>query len=155
MSLQVGAAAPDFTLKTSDMEEVTLSSFKGEKNVVLLFVPFAFTGVCTEELCTTSGDLSKYGDLNAEVFGISGDSPFSLKSWKEKENMTVTLLSDYNHDVAGAFGVAYDELLGMKGVAKRSVFVIDKEGVIKHTEVMPSPKDMPNLGQIQEVLKGL
>ncbi|TNE48253.1 MAG: redoxin domain-containing protein [Deltaproteobacteria bacterium] len=153
MSLQVGQEAPDFTLKTSDMEEVTLSSFRGEKNVVLLFVPFAFTGVCTEELCTTSSNLSAYDDLNAAVFGLSGDSPFSLKNWKEKEAITIPLLSDYNHTVAKSYGAAFDELLGYAGVAKRSAFVIDKEGVVRYAEVLESPKDLPNFDALQAALK--
>lgn len=155
MSLTVGQEAPDFTLKSSDMEEVSLSSFKGEKNVVLLFVPFAFTGVCTTELCTTSENLGAYSDLNAEVFGISGDSPFSLKNWKQKEGITITLLSDYNHGTTKAYGAAYEDFLGFSDVAKRSAFVVDKAGVVQYAEVLESAGDLPNFDAIQEALKGL
>ena len=95
MAVQVGQEAPDFTLKSSDMEDVTLSSFRGDKNVVLLFVPLAFTGVCTQELCSVRDSLNTYASLDAEVLGLSVDSPFAQKEWKAKEGLNFTLVSDF------------------------------------------------------------
>ena len=135
MALSIGSKAPDFSLssKTSDgVKLVKLSDNFGKKNTLLLFFPMAFTGVCTAEMCETSAGLDAYKDLNAEVYGISGDSPFSLEVWAEKEQIRVPLLSDYDHVVTKAYGVAYDRFapdrnLPMGGVPKRSAFIIDRE----------------------------
>ena len=118
MALQVGDKAPDFTLKNADMEEVSLRA-QLDQNVVLLFVPLAFTSVCTAELCDISQGLNGYEKLGARVFGLSVDSPFSLKNWAEKEGIEIPLLSDFNKEVSAAYGAQYDELIGLKGVAKR------------------------------------
>ncbi|HEY5871504.1 MAG TPA: redoxin domain-containing protein, partial [Candidatus Tectomicrobia bacterium] len=115
MSLQVGQDAPDFTLKNTERQDVTLSSMRGEKNVVLLFVPFAFSGVCTTELCTVRDNLNNYANLNAEVLAISVDSPFAQKQWKDKENLNFTLLSDFNREVSQAYGAYYDTFIGFQG----------------------------------------
>ncbi|GIX47944.1 MAG: peroxiredoxin [Candidatus Tectimicrobiota bacterium] len=155
MSVQVGQPAPDFTLKNTDMQDVTLSSFRGQKNVVLLFVPLAFTSVCTNELCSVRDNLNQYASLNAEVLGISVDSPFALKQWKEKENLNFTLLSDFNREVVKAYGAQYDQLLGFKGVAKRAAFVIDKEGKVRYAEVLEDARQLPNFEKIQETLRSL
>jgi peroxiredoxin len=155
MAAQVGDKAPDFTLKNSDMEEVNLASFQGKSHVVLLFVPLAFTSVCTAELCEISGGLNAYSGLGAQVLGISVDSPFSLKAWAEKEGITVPLLSDFNREVAAAYGAQYDELLGFKGVAKRSAFVIDKTGTVRYAEVSDDPKVVPDFAAIKACLEGL
>ena len=155
MSVQVGQEAPDFTLKNSDNQDVTLSAFRGQKNVVLLFVPFAFTGVCTNELCSVRDNLSQYASLNAEVLGLSVDSPFAQKQWKEKENLNFTLVSDFNRQVSKAYGAQYDNLMGFSGVAKRSAFVIDKAGKVRYAEVLESARDLPNFEQIQATLKSL
>lgn len=155
MSVQVGQAAPDFTLKNTDMEDVTLSSYRGQKNVVLLFVPLAFSGVCTRELCSVRDNLNAYSTLNAEVLGISVDSPFAQKAWKEKENLNFTLLSDFNREVVKAYGAQYDKLLAFEGVAKRSAFVIDKEGKVRYAEVLESAGDLPNFDKINETLQSL
>src|SRR5688572_18142066 len=112
MSVQVGQDAPDFTLKNTDMQDVTLSAFRGQKNVVLLFVPLAFTGVCTTELCSVRDNLHAYAQLNAEVFGVSVDSPFAQKAWKEKEQLNFTLLSDFNRQAVKAYGAQYESLIG-------------------------------------------
>jgi len=155
VSVQVGQEAPDFTLKDTDTQDVALSGFRGEKNVVLLFVPFAFTGVCTSELCSVRDNLDAYSQLDAEVLGISVDSPFAQKQWKEKENLNFTLVSDFNRDVSKAYGAQFEELMGFSGVAKRAAFVIDKAGKVQYAEVLASPRDLPNFDKIQETLQGL
>ena len=155
MSVQVGQTAPDFTLKNTDMQDVTLSALRGQKNVVLLFVPLAFTGVCTTELCSVRDNLNTYTTLNAEVFGISVDSPFAQKAWKEKEQLNFTLLSDFNRQVVKAYGAQYEELIGLQGVAKRAAFVIDKEGKVRYAEVLESARNLPNFDKINETLQSL
>jgi peroxiredoxin len=154
MAVQPGDAAPDFTLKNTDMEEVSLSSLKG-KNVVLLFVPFAFTGVCTQELCDITGGLSAYKELDAEVLGISVDSPFSQKAWAEKEGIGIPLLSDLNREVSAAYGAQYDDFIGFNGVAKRSAFVIDKEGVVRYASISDDPKVLPDFEAVRACLQSL
>lgn len=155
MSVQVGQEAPDFTLKDTETQDVALSSFRGQKNVVLLFVPFAFTGVCTSELCSVRDNLGTYSQLDAEVLGISVDSPFAQKQWKEKENLNFTLVSDFNRSVSKAYGAQFDDLMGFSGVAKRAAFVIDKAGQVQYAEVLESPRDLPNFDKIQETLRSL
>ena len=163
MSIQVGAKAPDFTLvsKTADGPQIVkLSEIVGQSNIVLLFVPMAFTGVCTAELCGISNGISEYNALDAKVFGISGDNPFAQAAWAEKEGITIALLSDYEHEAAKAYGVAYDQFLPAKnlimgGVPKRSAFVIDKAGIVKYAEVKESPGDLPDFEAIKACLKGL
>jgi peroxiredoxin len=155
MSVQIGQEAPDFTLKNTDMQDVTLSSLRGQKNVVLLFVPLAFTGVCTTELCSVRDTLNTYASLNADVFGISVDSPFAQKAWKEQENFSFALLSDFNREAVQAYGAQYDNLLGFQGVAKRAAFVIDKEGKIRYAEVLEDARNLPNFDKINETLQSL
>jgi peroxiredoxin len=155
MSVQVGQDAPDFTLKNTDMQDVTLSAFRGQKNVVLLFVPLAFTGVCTTELCSVRDNLNAYSQLNAEVFGVSVDSPFAQKAWKEKEKLNFTLLSDFNRQAVKAYGAQYESLIGLQGVAKRAAFVIDKQGKVRYAEVLEDARNLPNFDQINATLKSL
>lgn len=155
MAIQPGDQAPDFTLKNTSLEEVILSSFKGQRNVVILFVPFAFTGVCTQELCDITEGLSAYAELDAEVLGISVDSPFTQKAWAEKEGIGIPLLSDLNKEVSSAFGAQFDDLLGFTGVAKRSAFVVDKEGVVRYASVSDDPKVLPDFDAIKACLKSL
>ena len=163
MASKVGDKAPDFelTTKTSDgPKKLKLSDNFGKKNTVLLFFPMAFTGVCTQEMCQVSQGLNAYTSLNAEVWGISGDNPFAQEGWAQKEKITVPLLSDYEHKVARAYGVAYDSFLpqlnlGMAGVPKRSAFVVDKQGVIRHAESNDDPKQLPNFNAIKQTLEKL
>lgn len=163
MALQVGEKAPDFTLvtKTADGPQlVKLSEQIGKSNIVLLFVPMAFTGVCTTELCDISGGIGEYEALDAKVFGISGDNPFAQEAWAKQSGITLPLLSDYEHAVAKAYGVAYEQFLPeanliMGGVAKRSAFVIDKEGVIRYAEAQDHPKDLPNFEAVKATLQSL
>lgn len=152
MALQIGDTAPEFTLKNTEGKEVSLSSFKGNKNVVILFFPLAFTGVCTTELCATRDDIASYSDLDAEVLAISVDSFFSLKQFKERDGYNFELLSDFNKDVSAAYGALYEDFLGYKGVSKRSAFVVDKEGKIKYAEVLESAGDLPNFDAVKASL---
>ncbi len=154
MALQVGDKAPDFTLINTQKEEVTLSNQEGP--VVLLFFPMAFTGVCTTELCTIRDDYSSYNDLKAIVFGISVDSPFSLGKFKEEQNLNFELLSDFNKTASAAYGALYEDfVLGLKGVSKRSAFVVDGNGIIQYAEVLESAGDLPNFTAIKQALQEL
>ncbi len=163
MALQIGDKAPDFTLvsKGPDGPElVKLSDLVGKTNVVLLFVPMAFTGVCTQEFCDITSGIKDYEDLDATVIGISGDNPFAQEAWAQKEGIGIQLLSDYEHTVAEAYGVAYEQFLPeanliMGGVPKRSAFVVDKAGVIQYAEVQDHPKDLPYFDALKAALKAL
>ena len=154
MATQIGESAPEFTLKNADMEDVSLTDFSGKK-VVLLFVPLAFSGPCTQELCDISTGIIAYDDLGAQVLGISVDSPLSLKAWAEKEGITIPLLSDFNKEVSAAYGAQFDDMLGLKGVAKRSAFVLDGEGVIRYASVSDDPKQLPDFEAIKACLQTL
>lgn len=147
--------ASDFTLKDTNLNDVSLSSFEGKKNVVLLFFPLAFSSVCTTELCTTRDNMKLYNSLEAEVIAISVDSTFSLKAFKEANNLNYTLLSDFNKKVSQFYDSLYDDYFGMKGVSKRSVFVINKNREIVHKEILDNSADMPDLNKVQEVLVDL
>ena len=155
MTATVGQKAPDFQLPDQDKNMITLSSLKG-KNVILLFFPAAFTGVCTKEMCQTRDDLSYFNGLNAAVFGISVDMPFTLEKFKASNNLTFPLLSDFNKDAITAYGCKYDNwILGLKGVAKRSSFVIDTEGVIRFAQILENAGDYPDFDGIKKTLEGL
>lgn len=155
MALQAGSPAPDFTLVDSDKKEVKLSDFKG-KNVVLLFFPLAFTGVCTAELCAMRDNLAVYNNLNAEVLAVSVDSLFTLDKFKKEQGFTFPLLSDFNKDVSAAYGSIYQDFaFGMKGVSKRSAFVIDKDGNIQYAEVLEDAGKVPDFDAVQNTLKNL
>ncbi len=163
MALSVGDKAPDFELTTlgaNGPEVIKLSDQVGSTNVVLLFVPMSFTGVCTQELCSVTSELSEYENLNAKVLGISGDNPFAQKAWAEKEGISLTLLSDYEHTAAKAYDVAYDSVLPAKnlhmgGVPKRSAFIIGKDGNIAYAESSDNPGDLPNFDAIKAKLAEL
>ena len=156
MSINVGDKAPEFTLFNQDTEKVSLGNFKG-KNVVLLFFPLANTGVCTKEMCTFRDELKAYEVLNAQVLGVSIDSPFTLKMWQEKNNYNFPLLSDFNREVSRNYDSLYDVFapgkFDFKGVSKRSAFVIDKEGVIKHSEVLEDFTKEPSYEAIKKTLE--
>lgn len=155
MSLQIGQAAPEFSLYNTDKNKVSLTDFRG-KNVLILFFPLAFTGVCTNELCSVRDGLGQYSAASAEVLGISVDSLFTLGEFKKGHNLNFTLLSDFNKTTSAAYGALYDSFVfDMEGVSKRSAFVVDKEGVIRYAEVLESAGDLPNFEAIQECLSGL
>ncbi len=158
MPLSIGSKAPTFTLKskTADgLKDVSLSANLGQKNTVLLFVPLAFTGVCTQELCDISSGLSAYADLNAEVIAVSVDSPFAQEAWAKKENITITLVSDLNKEVTKQYDVVFPMLAGVGDTSARAAFVIDKAGVIQYSEQTPTPKDLPDFNAIKAVLAKL
>ncbi len=163
MALAIGTKAPDFSLSTKTAEgprQIKLSDNFGKRNTVLLFFPMAFTGTCTTEMCGVTNELNAYSELNAEVYGISGDNPFAQEAWAQKEKITVLLLSDYEHKVANSYGVIYDSFLpqmnlGMGGVAKRSAFVIDRNGVIQHSESLEDARELPNFEKIKAKLAEL
>ena len=153
MKIKIGDQAPLFSLIDSDKQEVSLSDYKGH-NVVLLFFPLAFTGVCTAELCQIRDEKAEYEALDAKVIGISVDTIFTLEKFKQEQSYNFPLLSDFNKEVSRAYGSLYETfVLGMKGVSKRSAFVIDKEGKIKYAEVLESAGDLPNFDAIKAVLK--
>lgn len=153
MSIRVGDQAPDFTLKgTAGDQPVRLADYRGEKNVVVLFFPLAWTGVCTDEMCSVRDGYSGFAELDAEVLGISVDSPFALAAWAKEQGFGFPLLSDFNRETAAAYGALYDELLGLKGVAKRAAFVVDKQGVVRHAEICPSPRELPDFAKIRQLL---
>lgn len=155
MPIQVGDSAPDFKLFNTEKKEISLSEYKG-KNVVVLFFPLAFTGTCTAELCSMRDDIATYNDLNAVIIGISIDSVFSLKKFREEQRLNFDLLSDFNKTASVAYDCLYPEfILGMKGVSKRSAFVVDKSGKIQYAEVLEVAGDQPNYQKIKECLSRL
>jgi peroxiredoxin len=153
MSVQVGQKAPDFSLKTNKMQDFKLSDQQGKKNTVLLFVPLAFTSVCTKEFCTVRDDVNSLQNDNTQVVGISVDSPFALDAWAAKEGLNFPLLSDFNKEVSAAYGALYPELLGFKGVAKRSAFVVDKKGVVQYAWVAEDARNLPDLEAIRSCVQ--
>ncbi|MFC4262297.1 redoxin domain-containing protein [Ferruginibacter yonginensis] len=157
MALQIGSTAPDFSLFDSGMKKVNLADFKGQKNVLLLFFPMAFTGVCTAELCGVRDDIAKYENANAAVLGISVDSVFTLAKYKEEQSYNFPLLSDFNKEVSTAYESIYASFtnMAMKGVSKRSAFIIDKQGIIQYAEVLESAGDVPNFEAINTTLAHL
>ncbi|MBI3819268.1 MAG: redoxin domain-containing protein [Planctomycetes bacterium] len=158
MSVNVGAAAPDFKLKgfaspeAAQMEEFSLSKYKGERNVVLLFFPLVYTPVCTTEMCSIRDTISKYNDLRAQILGVSVDNPFAQKAWAKENKLNFPLISDFNKDMSRAYGAMYEELIGFKGVSKRSAFVIDKKGVVQFAWVSDDAKQLPDFNAIQACL---
>jgi len=154
-SIQIGQQAPDFTLFDSDKQKVALSDYKG-KNVLLLFFPQAFTGTCTKELCSTRDNIALYNSANAQVFGISVDSVFTLAKFKEEQHLNFPLLSDFNKTTSSTYGSLYDSFVfDMKGVSKRSAFVVDKQGIVRYAEVLETATDLPDFSAIQKTLETL
>jgi peroxiredoxin len=153
MSLQKGSAAPQFTLVSTALKEVSLADYKGKK-VVLHFFPMAFTGTCTTQLCTMRDSFGYYEGLNATIFGISVDSPFTLAKFKEENNYQFELLSDFNKEVSDAYGAIYENFVfGLKGVSKRAAFVIDEDQNIIYAEVLEVATDLPDFAAIAEAIK--
>jgi peroxiredoxin len=153
--IQVGEAAPDFSLFDHDKNIMTLSAEK-ISNVLLLFFPLAFTSVCTKELCSVRDDLKMYERLKVKSFGISVDSLYSLKKFREEQHLNFPLLSDFNKEVSTLYGCLYNEFsYGMKGVSKRSAFLIDKQGIVQYAEVLENAGEQPNFKQIEVLLREL
>lgn len=155
MKIKTGEKAPDFTLYDSEKKQVTLSDLKGQ-NVLLLFFPLAFTSTCTKELCAVRDNISWYNNMHAKVLGISVDSLHTLAKYKEEQHLNFSLLSDFNKDVSAAYGSLYETFgYNMKGVSKRSAFVIDKEGIVRYTEVLENAGDIPDFEAIRKTLSTL
>jgi peroxiredoxin len=153
MSVKTGQAAPQFSLLSTALKQVSLADFKGKK-VVIHFFPLAFTGVCTTQLCTMRDSFGYYDGLNATILGISVDSPFTLAKFKEENNYQFDLLSDFNKEVSSAFGALYEEfVLGLKGVSKRAAFVIDENQDVIYAEVLEDAGNLPDFAAIAEIVK--
>ena len=158
MAISVGSKAPDFTLKSkqaSGLVDVKLSNNFGKKNTVLLFFPLAFTGVCTKEMCDITAGFGAYSGLNADVVGISVDSPFAQEAWAQKEKIGITLVSDLNKTTIKSYNVVFPMLAGVGDTAARAAFVIDKNGVVQYSEQTPTPKDLPNFDAVKAALAKL
>ena len=157
MALGISQTAPDFTLFNSEIKKVSLSDFRDRKNVLLLFFPLAFTNTCTKELCDVRDDIARYNIANAQVLGISVDSVFTLAKYKEEQGYNFPLLSDFNKDVSTQYETIYTSFtdMMMKGVSKRSAFIIDKKGIIQYVEVLESAGDLPNFDAINLKLESL
>jgi glutaredoxin-dependent peroxiredoxin len=155
MAISVGSKAPDFTLKSkqaSGLVDVKLSENFGKKNTVILFFPLAFTSVCTKEMCDITAGLNAYSGVNADVIGLSVDSPFAQEAWAQKEKIGIRLASDLNKEVIKQYDVVFPMLAGVGDTAARSAFVIDKNGVVQYSEQTPTPKDLPNFDAIKNAL---
>ena len=153
--IEMGQKAPSFELYNSDKQKVKLEDYKG-KNVLLLFFPLAFTSTCTAELCSVRDNIANYNQLNAQVFGISVDSLHTLNRFKQDQQLNFPLLSDFNKDVSKAYGSLYETFgYGMKGVSKRSAFVIDKEGIVRYAEVLENAGEVPDFTAINQALAAL
>ena len=152
MALQIGQPAPSFTLFNTEKKEISLTDYKG-KNIVILFFPLAFTGVCTTELCNIRDNYNVYTSLNAVVLGISVDSLFSLEKFKAEQQYNFDLLSDFNKTTCTTYEAIYaDFALGMKGVSKRAAFIVDAKGIIQYVEVLEDAGQQPNFDDIKACL---
>src|SRR5436189_6173017 len=155
MNIEIGKPAPDFTLYDSAKNKITLSDMKGH-NVLLLFFPLAFTSTCTAELCSIRDNISFYNNVNAMVFGISVDSLHTLAKFKSEQSLNFSLLSDFNKEASALYGSLYEMFsYNMKGVSKRSAFIIDKEGIVRYAEVLENASEQPNFKNITLILEGL
>jgi len=156
MAVKVGEKAPEFTLVDTALKPRSLKEFLG-KTTVLVFYPAAFTGVCTKEMCAFRDNLSQLSSIGAQMVGISADTPFSNKAFAEQNSLTFPVLSDYNREAIKAFGIAFPDLAGLKGltVAKRSVFVLDKQGVVKYAWVSEDPKKEPDYAEVTKAARSL
>ena len=156
MPLTVGTKAPTFTLKSKNaagLADVTLPA--PGKPTVVLFFPLAFTGVCTDEMCSVSQGLNAYADAGAEVIAISVDSPFAQEAWAKANDITVTLVSDLNKDATNAYDVLFKGIAGIGDSSARAAFVIDGTGTIQYAEQTATPKDLPNFEAIKTALDGI
>jgi peroxiredoxin len=155
MSVDVGAKAPDFTLHNQDRQDVTLSEELKKGPVVLAFFPAAFSSVCQQEMCTLRDSATDLNKVKAEVLGISTDTFFALKAWGDQHKLNFPLLSDYNKEVIQKYGVVNPDMIGLKNIAKRAVFVIDRNGVVRHREVLEDARNEPNYDKVKQALASL
>jgi len=147
MSIDVGMQAPDFTLVDHDRQKVTLSELRGAR-VVLAFFPGAFSSVCTKELCTFRDSLHRLAAANAKVLGISVDTFFTLKAFHDQQQFPFPLLCDFNKQTIRDYGVFNEDMIGLKGIAKRAVFVIDQDGIVRHREVLEDARNEPDYERV-------
>ena len=154
MSVDVGSKAPDFTLTSQDRQPVTLSGLRG-KPVVLAFFPAAFSSVCQKEMCTFRDSMARLGKADAQVYGISVDTFFTLKAWQDQQQLNFPLLSDFNKEVIRDYGVFNEDMIGLKGIAKRAVFVIDGAGIVRHREVLEDARNEPDYSRVFAALGGM
>ena len=154
MAAETGSIAPDFALPNQDREPVTLSKQRG-RPVVLAFFPAAFSSVCQKELCTFRDALSQLNRMKAQVYGISVDTFFALKAFADQQHLTFPLLSDFNKQVIRDYGVFNEDMIGLKGIAKRAVFVLDKDGVVRHREVLDDARNEPDYGKVYNAVAAL
>ncbi len=154
MAVDVGSKAPDFTLMNQDRQPVTLSDERG-RPVVLAFFPAAFSSVCTKELCTFRDSLAKLNAAKAQVYGISVDTFFTLKAFQDQQKLTFPLLSDFNKEVIRQYGAFNEDMIGLKGIAKRAVFVLDKDGVIRYREVLDDARNEPDYDKVLATVASL
>jgi glutaredoxin-dependent peroxiredoxin len=150
MPVDVGAKAPDFTLPNQDRQPVTLSEQLKNGPVVLAFFPAAFSGVCTKEMCTFRDSMSDLNKTSGTVLGVSTDTFFSLKAWGDQQKLTFPLLSDYNKDVIRKYDVVNPDMVGLRDISKRAVFVIGRDGTVKHREVLDDARNEPNYAKVTE-----
>ena len=154
MAVDVGSKAPDFTLTNEERQPVKLSEQRG-KPVVLAFFPAAFSSVCTKELCTFRDSLARLNQAHAQVYGISVDTFFTLKAFHDQQGYNFPLLSDFNKQTIRDYGVYNEDMIGLKGIAKRAVFVIDKDGIVRHREVLEDARNEPDYEKVFKTLDGL
>ena len=154
MAAEVGSKAPDFTLVNQERQPVTLSAERGHP-VVLAFFPAAFSSVCQKELCTFRDSLARLNHADARVYGISVDTFFTLKAFHDQQQLTFPLLSDFNKQVIRDYGVFNEDMIGLKGIAKRAVFVLDKDGVVRHKEVLDDARNEPDYEKVFATVKTL
>lgn len=155
MSVDVGAKAPDFTLPNQDRENVTLSDVLQKGPAVLAFFPAAFSSVCQQEMCTFRDSMAELNTSSAQVLGISTDTFFALKAWADAQRLNFPLLSDFNKDVIRSYGVVNPDMIGLKDIAKRAVFVIGRDGTVKHREVLDDARNEPNYDNVRQALASL
>jgi peroxiredoxin len=152
--INIGEKAPDFTLMNQDRQPITLSSLRG-KPIVLAFFPAAFSSVCTKELCTFRDSMARLNQADAQVFGLSVDTFFTLKAFQSDQKLTFPLLSDFNKQAIRDYGVFNEDMIGLKGIAKRAVFVIDKDGTVRHREVLEDARNEPDYEKVFSALSSL
>ena len=152
MSVDVGSKAPDFTLPNQDRASITLSDELKKGPVVLAFFPGAFSGTCTSEMCTLRDAMPELNKVNANVLGVSTDTFFALKAWADAQKFTFPLLSDYNKDVIAKYGVVNPDMIGLKNIAKRAVFVIDRSGIVRHREVLDDARNEPDYAKLKQAI---
>ena len=155
MAVAVGAKAPDFTLPNQDRESVSLSAALEKGPVVLAFFPAAFSSVCTSEMCNFRDSMAEFNKMSAQVLGISVDTFFANKAFADSHQLNFPLLSDFNKNVIETYGVVNPDMIGLKNIAKRAVFVIDRGGMVRHAEVLEDARNEPDYDKVKQAVAAL